>query len=290
VDPISAILVAMWVAGYFTRNIYQDSVFKARGQDPPSFRRQEERRARRAGREPLTERQEARRFWVNAWEDAWEAAEERRARAHAKRVEDRRGGWAEEDLADAEDEAHERNRGRDEAERPPDAVPDVPAEDPAFEPAWPEEPEAEPLPGDPADDRREDRPAAAWPPADPDPTPERATVIWPDAWNRKDPQPAQEETPMTAESHNLAAALAYTNDMSVQSRVGVASAETSIAGMTGGGVTGPTIVAMQAAMEALSQAAAYFQNAHNELEHHIAVREAYVANQGAGERSYVTTE
>jgi hypothetical protein len=113
-DPISAILLAMAVAGYFTKNIYQDSVFKARGQDPPSYRRQQERaqrRAEKANRVSVGERQEARRFWVNAWEDAWESADEQRARRRAKKLQERRRRWADEDLAYAEDEAGSRRGG-----------------------------------------------------------------------------------------------------------------------------------------------------------------------------------
>jgi crotonobetainyl-CoA:carnitine CoA-transferase CaiB-like acyl-CoA transferase len=95
---------------------------------------------------------------------------------------------------------------------------------------------------------------------------------------------------MSTESHNLAAALAYTHDMATQSEAGIASTETSITGMTAGGVTGDVITAMHAAQEALAQAAVQFHRAHAELVNHIAVKEAYDANEGAGEKHYVTTE
>jgi hypothetical protein len=302
-DPISAILLAMAVAGYFTKNIYQDSVFKARGQDPPSYRRQQERaqrRAEKANRVSVGERQEARRFWVNAWEDAWESADEQRARRRAKKLQERRRRWADEDLAYAEDEAYERNRARDEAERPKTPIPapaPIPAPRPAAEGEGPK-----PEPGASTEDAKPDetkpaeqpadQPAGTTPPGPTDdhkPDTEGATVFRPDVWNRP-ATTTQEDPSMSAESHNLAAALAYTNDMATQSDAAIASTETSIAGMTAGGVTGEAITAMHAAQEALAQAAAQFRNAHAELERHISIKEAYNANQGAGEKQYVTSE
>ena len=56
-----------------TRNTVQDLAWKARGEDPPSYRREQERLARRSARRPITERREARNFWANAWHDAWES-------------------------------------------------------------------------------------------------------------------------------------------------------------------------------------------------------------------------
>src|SRR5262245_28156743 len=113
-DPLSALLLSMLIAGYFVRNVTQDLVFKARGEDPPSYRRQQERAARRAGREPVTGRQEARKFFANAWGDAWESAHERRQRGHEKRAERRNEKWDAEDAADrARKAAAEANRNRD---------------------------------------------------------------------------------------------------------------------------------------------------------------------------------
>lgn len=106
-DPLTALIIAMWVASRFTKNVYQDSVFKARGEDPPSFRREmarwEAKQARAAGRSADTP---GRRFFANAWRDAVESADERRARASKKAAERRREKWTEADKAKAEDEAH----------------------------------------------------------------------------------------------------------------------------------------------------------------------------------------
>ncbi|MCP2340189.1 hypothetical protein [Actinomadura rupiterrae] len=116
-DPLTALLVAMWIAGHFTKNVTQDLAWKARGEDPPSFRREQARRANGTSRRPFTERREARRFWVNAWEDAWENADARRARRHDRKAERLREKWELQDEVErAEKQAHDRNRALDAAE------------------------------------------------------------------------------------------------------------------------------------------------------------------------------
>lgn len=103
-DPLSALVLALWVAGYFTRNTVQDLVWKARGEDPPSVRREQARRERRAER--AADPGPGRRFWSNVWADAVASAEERRERVAAKKAGKRRVKWAEQDAAAAEDEAY----------------------------------------------------------------------------------------------------------------------------------------------------------------------------------------
>ncbi|MFC5186994.1 hypothetical protein [Actinomadura harenae] len=116
-DPLTALVVAMWIAGHFTKNVTQDLTWKARGEDPPSFRREQERRANGTNRRPFTERREARRFFVNAWEDAWENADAHRARRHEQHADRRRERWDLQDQVEgAEKDGHERNRALDAAE------------------------------------------------------------------------------------------------------------------------------------------------------------------------------
>lgn len=110
-DPLTALIIALWVASRFTRNMYQDAVFKARGEDPPSFRREmarwEAKQARSAGRSADTP---GRRFFANAWADAVASADERRARVTEKAKDRRRAKWADADAAKAEDEAYAINK------------------------------------------------------------------------------------------------------------------------------------------------------------------------------------
>lgn len=133
------LLLAMLVSYYMTRNTVQDLAWKARGEDPPSYRREQERIRRREARKPITERREGRKFWANAWHDAWESAGEKRERIHNQRQERRRLEWQREDLADAEDEAHERNR-----RTPDDEQPQPRDEQPETEPKVVPEPDREP--------------------------------------------------------------------------------------------------------------------------------------------------
>jgi hypothetical protein len=79
-------LIILFFAIKLVKNLCQDLVWLARGEDPPSFRREQERRRLRAARGPVAGRGEARQFWVNAWDDAWESANERRQRRLDKRV------------------------------------------------------------------------------------------------------------------------------------------------------------------------------------------------------------
>lgn len=104
-DPVTALIIAIWIAGRFTKNVYQDSVYKARGEDPPSFRREQERR--QARRE--SDGGPGRRLLGNAWADACAAADERRARLTARAAERRHTKWADADHDAAEAEAREIN-------------------------------------------------------------------------------------------------------------------------------------------------------------------------------------
>jgi hypothetical protein len=91
------LLLAMWIAYYLVKNTTQDLVYKATGKMPPSYLREQERRKRRAERQPVTDRTEGRRFFANAWHDAWESAGERREHGRDQRRADRRDRWARQD-------------------------------------------------------------------------------------------------------------------------------------------------------------------------------------------------
>lgn len=103
-------LFCLLVACYLVRNTTQDLVFKATGQLPPSYRREE---ARREAREKRAAERRAKgdgpikRFLMRELEEALIDAEARRKRARDKKRAKRELEWAEED-------AHEEN-----AHRPP---------------------------------------------------------------------------------------------------------------------------------------------------------------------------
>ena len=109
-DPLTALIIAMWIAGRLTKNVSQDLAWKARGEDPPSFRREmarwEAKQARSANR---SSDGPARRFWANAWADAVASADERRARVTEKAKERRRQKWTDADREAAEAEARDIN-------------------------------------------------------------------------------------------------------------------------------------------------------------------------------------
>lgn len=288
------LLLALWIAYYMTRNTVQDLVFKATGELPPSYLREQERIKAKRARRPITTRREARRFWVNAWDDAWEAAEERRARANTKRGEFRRARWAQLDVNDVEDEAYRRNADQDASTRPAINEPAVP-EPHTPEPGTPQLPGPEPSrPYDPQEVPDGTRPQSIpWPaePVDVDQPgqPQGARIIQLNAWHA--PQaPVFQEDPTVSETTNLNAALAYTQTMGDNARQGVASVEQSIASLTAGGVTGATITALFSAQEGLSAVAAQFEAAHAALVRHVSVQEAYAANRDAGHRQFVTSD
>ncbi|TDD97679.1 hypothetical protein [Actinomadura rubrisoli] len=104
------LLLALWIAYYLTRNTVQDLSWKARGEDPPSFRREQERWKRSKG---SSGGGPGRRFFANAWSDACASADERRARMAKRAAARRRSKWAKKDLADAEDHAYEINERMD---------------------------------------------------------------------------------------------------------------------------------------------------------------------------------
>lgn len=341
------LLLAMLVSYYMTRNTVQDLVWKATGQDPPSYRREQERIKRRDARKPITDKREARKFWANAWADAWESAGEKRERLHNKRQKRRHEWWDQEDLAEAEDEAYERN------DREPAPVPDT-------EPVVHDDEDATPLVR--CEECKAEVPAAriqireiadirsqlcstcaakvdqvaeakaknwrcsrcdvqVWAeadqagcwicrlrdtlPADQDqgqpvePTPAPAAadtsggaqiIQFTDLQRTAAGSPTAEENDVNGETTNLSAALAYTQNMAASCRDGVTSVETSVAGLTSGGVTGPTLDALAQAQEALAAADAAFQAAHAALERHIQVQEAYAANADAGTKEFVTAD
>lgn len=269
------LLLAMLIAYYMTRNTVQDLAWKATGQDPPSYRREQERIKRREARRPITTRREGRKFLVNAFEDAMESAGERRERIHNKRMKRRLELWDREDFVEIEDEAYERNT------REPELVPD-PVPEPAAGPA---------ASGDPADPN-----TPSVPEEDPTPTrepqPADAGDITGGAQIIQFPTPddTANQEDSVSETTSLNAALAYTQTMAARSQEGATGVETSIGGLTAGGVSGPAIGELYEAHEALTLAAAKFQAAHEALVRHIAVQESYNANQDAGNKQFVTAD
>jgi hypothetical protein len=316
-DPISALLIAALVAGYWTRNVVQDFTWKARGEDPPSFRREQERIARREARRPITDKRNARKFWANAWADAWESAGEHRERIHNKRQGERRDRWRVADIEEAEDQAYERNAREPEpttADNDNGPSPahceachaEVPGDDitvasitgaggerhlmwacPACvaaeknrkpQPAATPEPTAQPEPATPA-------------PADTSDTAGGAQIIqFTDLQRIAAGNPTDQENNVNGETTNLSAALTFTSGMASECHQGASSTETSAGGMTAGGVSGPVLTHLSSAQEHLSMAAIEFDAAHADLVNQIAVREAYNANQGAGDKQFVTAD
>lgn len=105
-DPLTALIFSMVIATVFTKNVVQDSVFKATGKLPPSYLRQQERmkmaaaavnkvREGRAVRKPRPSGG-FRGFFADAYNDAWETADEVRRHRRAKRTAARRQKWADE--------------------------------------------------------------------------------------------------------------------------------------------------------------------------------------------------
>lgn len=319
------LLLSMVAAWFFTRNTVQDLTWRSRGEDPPSYRRELERAKRRA--DARENPGPARRFWGNAWGDAWARAEERREDTRDRAKERRRVKRAEAAEAEA---AAERVRAEDEAyarnadEPTPDFVetvtcggcgvallegdvagrtllglprcrvcqdaataePPHPTPTPVPDPA----PKAAPVPGPAAPEPSTPTPTDPETPPEPTPAhhtePANAEVIDLD-WHRAN-QPTK-ETPMS-ETHSLAAALVYTSSMAAKCGAGASGVETTVSSLQRGGVSGATLAALGQAQEALAQAAAAFGSAHSELLRHIAVKEAYAANQGAGTRAFVTSD
>lgn len=107
-DPLTALIIAMWIAGRFTKNVAQDMAWKARGEDPPSFRREQERRQKRAAGDGP-----GRKLIGNAWADACAAADDRRERLARRAAERRKTKWADADTDTAEAKAREINERLD---------------------------------------------------------------------------------------------------------------------------------------------------------------------------------
>ncbi|WP_187438181.1 hypothetical protein [Actinomadura decatromicini] len=107
-DPFFALIIALYIAGKFTKNVAQDVAWKARGEDPPSYRREQERWKRKQAKRAKGDGP-GRRLLLNAWADACAAGDERRARLAQRAAERRRAQWAEADADAVEAEAREIN-------------------------------------------------------------------------------------------------------------------------------------------------------------------------------------
>jgi hypothetical protein len=324
VDPLTALILAMWIAGKLTKNVYQDSVFKARGEDPPSFRREQERwrarQARSAGRSGDTP---GRQFWANAWADAVASADERRARAAEKAAERRRAKWTEADRAKAEDEAHAINQ------RLIDEPPAKEAPAPAPAPAPPRAPREWTVrcAGCDRDVRSADtrtvevgdievrlcgscwlkrteqpKPEFPEPPECPptayDGVPEPASAPSPGQnaeviqfadWQRPAAGPTTTEVqPVSAEITGLRSAIQFCEGAAAAADQNVTQTEMANAGLQAGGTYGAAVTHAQVGMEALTDASVHCRNAARTFRAQLTVTESYEANRGAGSREFVT--
>lgn len=297
-DPLSALLLAMLIAGYFTKNVYQDAVFRARGEDPPSFRREQARRERRAQRDGAAPDGPGRRFWRNAWADAVTSAEERRERITAKAAKKRRAKWAEQDAAAAEDEAYAIN----DRVTPDQATASSPMSRCHF--CRNEFPAQDLWPIRDVTDSRVDACHPCWHKRNQSPEPDKPEVPKPaipaqsgDAeiiqfadWQRSAASDTEKENTMSAEISGLRSAITFAEGSAKAAEAAAAQDEVAIAGLQAGGTTGSAITALHAAAEGHRVVAGYYNTAAVELRQHLQVAEAYETNQGAGSREFVKSE
>lgn len=118
-----------------------------------------------------------------------------------------------------------------------------------------------------------------------------ATVTDINAWRAKgSTPPITREDLMSGEVTNLSAALTWTQSMADQSAGAFNSIETSLGTLQAAKVTGPVIGHLQRAMDLAAQLKAAFEAAHAELVADLAVKDAYQARQGAGDKQFVTQE
>lgn len=343
------LIFCLTVAYFLTRNTVQDLAWKARGEDPPSYRREQarwqarkERKDRQVGDSPTQQ------LFRNAWADAVAAADERRARTAEKAAAKRHAKWAEKDRDAAEDEARRLNDDIDPPVEPkpcgdckapltPDQVAGyTDAADPLCgqcrtrerchfcgkspevlwpigvngrqvkacpSPCWeneanrhkrpptPDEPPTDAEPGTRPDSDRspetaEDDPA----PEEPDDAPSAEVIQFAD-WQRSDGAAANttEETPMS-EVAGLRSAIAFAAGSAASARQAVTQTEAAVSALMSGGTSGPALSGLQQAMENLTTTASSFDVAAAELRNHLQVAEAYEANQGAGNREFVTSD
>lgn len=349
-DPVSALLMAMLIAGYFTRNITQDVVYAIRGADPPSYRRQRERWKQRQAKGDGP----GRKFLANAWADAVASAEERRARMVAKAAAKRRAKWAEQDRAEAEDEAYAINErlipdapddldgptlntgaaeqdevlwacrkcGREMRNSGPDGYPrdervcrhcrtgdPLPDRRPchfcrrtlpagelwatrsaegatvdACKPCWEDHNRA----------AREPRREASEPsePSEPSgPGPEGAKVIRFSDWQRPAANgTAEKENGMSAEVTGLRSGIAYVKKGTAAATQAAAQTEVVIAALRNGGVTGPAISHLTAAVEGHQINAGHYATADTALTRQLQVTEQYEVTPDAGTKEFVTND
>lgn len=97
-------------------------------------------------------------------------------------------------------------------------------------------------------------------------------------------------TTVNAETTGLQSALNYNAAMAEKAGEGAASVEMSIAALEQGEVGGAVTSPMAQGREHLEAAQACFKQAHDELQQHMNVREAYDATPDAGNKQFVTAE
>lgn len=298
-------IIALAIIWWVIRGGLSDLVLAMRGITPP---RVAEGRARAAagGR-----RYGLRGYASDLWSDAWKVARARREARVQQRLEHIRehgpgptwrqraserwsaawGRW--------ETRMAQRWQDRREREGRPAPEPVAPTTD-RDRPGGTQDRDQEPR-GDQEDERRrepvEPVTVTPWHPDRDRPEPQELTARpgpggrWEvvDAPEATEPNPKGRDDRM-AEVTGLVSALAHATEMRRAFEESTAGAEQYLAGLEAGGVKGPALEAVQQAMEAQQAAAASWAQAEATLQRHMAVREAYEANQDAGHREFVTAE
>jgi hypothetical protein len=301
-------IVALAIIYWVVKGGLSDLTWAVRGQAPP---RVTEGRARAAA---AGRRYGARKYMADLWSDAWLTARAKREARVAQRLDHIRehgpgptwrqkasdrmsaawGRW-ETRMSHRWQQRRERDgqttpepvapveRDRPDTTREPDSA--STREDQNQQRGEKREP-AEPVtvtPYDPEQDRREPQDLTASPDG-----------RWQVMDDTPDPRGQQNQTKERdehmAEVTGLASALAHAAAMRQAYEDSTADSEQYAASLAAGGVTGEALAAVQQAMEAQQAAAAAWGQAEATLSRHMAVKEAYDANQDAGTREFVTAE
>lgn len=93
-----------------------------------------------------------------------------------------------------------------------------------------------------------------------------------------------------SETTGLITAISHAQGMRQANEEAVTGADSYLADLTAGGVSGPAVAAVSQAMDAQSQAAAAWAAAETALQAQTKVRDAYAGTPGAGTREFVTGE
>ena len=251
--------------------------------------RRRERLARRAAGGPAHPRLAKAQANIRAFRDWWRGAGGGRS-VHV------RGAEVTEEIHEtwwdrAVDRAERKRAGRlaqqDTQKRPaePDTAPEPATADVTnpladSEPLKASEPDSSPAP-DTSEPSNDDSPNGGQPAAAADEPRHRPQ---PEPNNRK------EGTNDMAEITGLNTAITYANDQASANQAAVSELETFVAQLQANDVGGETIALVHQAMEHQQAAASAMAQAHEALQRHLQVQEAYHANPDAGRKEFVTAE